>query len=164
MLNTIRQKAILFVSALAATHIIAVTPSVAASSDNTSIATISPPMVMQKIFDTAKKNENWKTASATGKQAQIVLMSVSPQTNPNNEIGMETHQFDQVILVADGEAKAILNGQNYTVKTGDLIFIPQGTAHNFINLNQKRPLKIISFYSLNDIPPNSSYSKKSDQP
>lgn len=155
MTNPIMKKAFLLASVLFSINILAA-PAMADSA-------ISPPTVIEKIYDRAQKNDNWKTALATGKQAQIVLMSVSPATNPNNEIGVETHPFDQVILIADGEAKVILNEQNYTAKTGDLIFIPQGTAHNIINLNAQKPLKIISFYSLMDIPPNATYSKKSDQ-
>jgi mannose-6-phosphate isomerase-like protein (cupin superfamily) len=46
------------------------------------------------------------------------------------------------------------------VNSGDMIFIPQGTPHNVINLNQKDDLKIISFYSGTDIPANSIYKKK----
>jgi len=45
-----------------------------------------------------------------------------------------------------------------------MIFIPQGTQHNVINLNQKDDLKIISIYSDTDIPANSVYKKKEAEP
>lgn len=121
-------------------------------------------VVTPKIFEKAKKNENWKIAHTTGKDAQVVFMSVTPKTNPRNEIGMETHKFDQVVFVVQGQAKAVLNGQHYIVKDGDMIFIPQGEPHNFINTSEKKPLKIISIYSSTDIPENSTYKKKSDEP
>jgi len=123
---------------------------------------ISLPTVTAQIFKSAEENDNWKTAILTGKNAQIVLMSVSPKTNPTNEIGMEVHPFDQIILVANGSGKAILDGKTTMIKTGDLVFIPQGIQHNIVNLNQDIPLKIISFYSNRDIPAKSVYPTKAD--
>lgn len=120
------------------------------------------PTVTSQIFDKAKNNDNWKITLLTGKSAQIVFMSISPQTNPRNEIGMETHKFDQVIFIVEGKAKAILNGKQTLVEKGDSLFIPEGTPHNVINLNANEPLKIISIYSDTDIPANSVYKKKSD--
>lgn len=122
------------------------------------------PMVVQNFFEEAKKNSNWKTAFATGKNEQIVFMNVSPFTNPNNEIGTEIHPFDQVILIVEGKGKATLNGKTSIVKDGDMIFIPQGTSHNVINLDRKKELKLISFYSEMDIPKGAVYKKKADQP
>ncbi|PWY54664.1 cupin domain-containing protein [Legionella qingyii] len=127
--------------------------------DNKINAVISP-----KIFEKAKNNENWKLAFMTGKDAQVVFMSITPKTNPNNEIGMEIHKFDQVIFVVEGQAKSVLNGKNATVTAGDMIFIPQGVPHNFINLNAKKPFKIISVYSATDIPEKAVYKHKSDMP
>lgn len=121
-----------------------------------------PTVITQKIFEKAKENENWKVAFVTGKDAQVVFMNITPATNPKNEIGMETHKFDQIIFVVDGSARSILNGKESTVKSGDMIFIPQGVAHNFINLNTNAPFKIISVYSATDIPMNAIYKKKSD--
>lgn len=122
------------------------------------------PVAAAQIFAQAKKNDNWKMAFVTGKSAQVVFMSVTPQTNPKNEIGMETHKFDQVIFVVEGQAKAVLNDKNSMVKAGDMIFIPEGTPHNFINTSMKQPFKIISVYSATDIPANSIYKKQSDTP
>lgn len=121
------------------------------------------PRVSPQVFEQALSNENWKLAFATGKNAQVVFMAVSPKTNPKNEIGMETHPFDQVIIIAKGNAKTVLNGEESTAKVGDMIFIPQGTSHNIINVNQDEALKIISFYSDTDIPAHSTYGKKEDE-
>lgn len=134
-----------------------------AKTKNDSNKKITQAMVAHNLFDQVEKNNHWKFAFASGKNEQVVFMSVSPQTNPNNEIGMETHDFDQVILIVSGNGKTILDGVTSMVKAGDMIFIPQGTAHNVINLNQHKDLKILSFYSENDIPPNAVLSKKSDE-
>lgn len=122
------------------------------------------PMVVQQFFEEAKSNTYWKSAFVTGKQEQIVFMNISPLTNPKNEIGIETHAFDQVIIIVDGNGKAILNGRTSLIKDGDMIFIPKGTSHNIINLDQEKDLKLISFYSQNDIPKGAKYKKISDEP
>lgn len=140
--------------------ILAVVPGLSVA-DN---AKITQAMVSENISDQADKNDNWKFAWATGQQAQVVFMNVSPATNPSNEIGMETHKFDQVIFVTEGHGNAVLNGKTTAIKKGDMIFIPLGTAHNVINLNKDKPLKIISVYSNTDIPANSVFPKKSDEP
>lgn len=120
--------------------------------------------VSTQIYDKVKQNDNWKLAFLTAKDAQIVFMNISPSTNPNNEIGMETHKFDQIIFVVEGNGKAILDDKTTMVKSGDMIFIPQGVEHNVLNLNAKKPLKILSVYSSTDIPANSIFKTKSDEP
>lgn len=119
------------------------------------------PIVAKKIFDDVKKNNNWKVAFATGKQEQVVFMCISPDTNPKNEIGVEAHPFDQVIMIVEGSGKAILSGKESAVHAGDLIFVPIGTEHNVINTGKE--LKLISFYSGTDIPSGAIYKKKADQ-
>jgi|GEM_PF-1493854 len=151
-----------FISPLLVTTLIA-TSSFASTEENTVDNKINA-IITPKIFEMAKKNENWKLALVTGKDAQVVFMNITPKTNLNNEIGMETHKFDQVIFVVEGQAKSVINGKNSTIITGDMIFIPQGIPHNFINLNAKKPFKIISIYSATDIPENAVYKHKSDTP
>ncbi len=154
------QNATLKVSLLAAVLI----PSIAFCLDDkgSQDSKISQPTVAQQIFEQSKKNDNWKSAFLTGKDAQVVFMNISPKTNPKNEIGVETHEFDQVILIAEGNAKTDLNGKMSTAKTGDLIFIPQGTPHNVVNLNKDKPLKIVSIYSRTDIPAHSQLKTSTD--
>lgn len=141
-----------------------ISPLLFASSNKSTANSKLNAVISPKIFEMAKKNENWKVALITGKEAQVVLMNITPKTNPSNEIGMETHKFDQVIFVVEGQAKSVFNGKNSTVTAGDMIFIPQGVPHNFINLNTKKPFKIISVYSATDIPENATYKQMSDMP
>jgi len=121
------------------------------------------PMIVENLIKQAQKNENWKIALATGKYEQIVFMNISPATNPQNEIGMEVHPFDQAIFIVEGKGKAVLDGKITPVKEGDLIFIPTGTSHNVINLGGQKELKIISFYSSTDIPAAAVYPTKESE-
>jgi mannose-6-phosphate isomerase-like protein (cupin superfamily) len=122
------------------------------------------PMVVSGFLEKAKKNNSWKVAFATGENEQVVFMNISPLTNPKNEIGMEIHPFDQVILIVEGNGKAILNNKTSLVKDGDMIFIPKGIQHNVINFSKNKDLKLISFYSDNDISKDAEYKKKADEP
>ena len=151
-----------FISSLLVSSLIS--SSLFAGSKETAINNKINAVISPKVFEIAKKNENWKVALVTGKDAQVVLMNITPKTNPNNEIGLETHQFDQVIFVVEGQAKSVINGKKSTVTAGDMVFIPQGISHNFINLNAKKPFKIISVYSATDIPENAAYEQISDTP
>lgn len=121
-------------------------------------------VISTQIFNKVKENNNWKIAFQTAKDAQIVFMNISPDTNPKNEIGMETHEFDQIIFVVEGNAKTILDDKTSEVKAGDIIFIPQGVKHNVINMNANEPLKILSVYSSRDIPVGAIYKHESDEP
>lgn len=121
------------------------------------------PQVVEQLIQKAKSNTNWKVAFVTGKYEQIVFMNISPLTNPKNEIGAERHSFDQVILIVEGRGKAVLGGKTSFVEEGDMIFIPEGTVHNVINIRSDHPLKLISFYSDTDIPKGSIYRTKADE-
>lgn len=135
---------------------------ITATHANAATVQISNPTVTPQIFEKAKENTDWKFAYLTGAQAQIVFMNISPATNPKNEIGVETHPFDQIIFIVAGNGEALLNGKSMNVNTGDMIFIPKGTQHNVINLNKNQPLKILSIYSQMDIPANAVYKTKSE--
>lgn len=120
--------------------------------------------VIHEVNKVVKSNEHWKKAIVTGKEAQVVEMTINKKTNPKNEIGMETHDFDQVIFIVQGKAQATINGKQTKVKKGDLIFVPKGSAHNFINLNPVKSLKIISIYSKTDMPAGQDYKTQADMP
>ena len=109
-------------------------------------------MVIKDYKKVVKKNDYFKKPLATASHAQVVIMAVNKKTNPNNQIPLETHEFDQVILIIQGKAEAHVNGQKSILKKGDILVVPQGSAHQIINLNDKKSLKIMSIYSANDMP------------
>lgn len=49
-----------------------------------------------------------------------------------------------------GEAKVVIEGQEFPVKDGFSVVIPAGTEHNIINTSSEDPLKLYTIYS----PPN----------
>lgn len=89
------------------------------------------------------QNEYFRQVLATGPNTQIVIMSIPP----GGEIGDETHKDnDQVLYLMAGQGKAVVGGQESEFLAGDMVLVPSGTWHNFINTGDE-DLKIITTYS-----------------
>lgn len=100
-------------------------------------------MFYGNIKKLAEENDNFRKVIYTGKNSQLVLMSI-PE---GGQIGDEVHETtDQILFFVDGEAEAVLNGESQMVGGHDVVFVPQGTRHNFINKTDKN-LKLFTVYS-----------------
>lgn len=49
------------------------------------------------------------------------------------DIGDEVHTVDQALTFTSGEGLATINGKEQEVKAGDLMVVPAGTQHQFVN-------------------------------
>jgi len=88
-------------------------------------------------------NKNFRKVLYTGKNSQLVLMSLMP----GEEIGEEVHEdTDQFFRVDSGSGKVVINGDETNIENGSAIVIPQGAKHNVINTG-KEDLKLYSIYS-----------------
>jgi mannose-6-phosphate isomerase-like protein (cupin superfamily) len=102
-----------------------------------------------KGFSTAlesatRKNSDFRRVLYTGKNSQLVLMSLRPM----EEIGMEVHHDrDQFFRFETGEGKVIIDGNEYRVKDGDGVIVPAGANHNVINTSKTSELKLYTIYS-----------------
>jgi mannose-6-phosphate isomerase-like protein (cupin superfamily) len=66
------------------------------------------------------------------------------------DIGEETHpHVEQILYFQSGSGKAVLDGTATAVGAGDVVIVPPGTRHNFIN-DGSEPLVIATVY----VPPN----------
>ena len=100
-------------------------------------------MFHEDIKKLAKDNSNFRKVVYTGKHSQLVLMSLPI----HEEIGEEVHPHtDQLLFLADGEGKAILEGQISNFKEDEAVFVPAGTRHNFVNTGDEE-LKFYTVYS-----------------
>ena len=98
---------------------------------------------IKNILSQAKNNQYFRQVLATGKNVQVVIMSISP----GGEIGEEIHpDNDQTLYLADGTGQVVLDGQAADYEPGDLVVVPAGTKHNFIAKGDA-PMKIITTYS-----------------
>lgn len=91
----------------------------------------------------AKENENFRTVLHTGAKSQLVLMAIPV----GGDIGEEVHaHVEQTIALVEGEALSVLDGVRREVFAGDIVVVPPGTMHNFIN-NGTETLKIYTVYA-----------------
>ena len=89
-------------------------------------------------------NGDFRRVLYTGKNLQLVLMSLKPK----EEIGAETHpENDQFLRFEGGRGRVEIDGNKYTVKDGDAVVIPAGAKHNVINTSATEELKLYTIYS-----------------
>ncbi len=89
-------------------------------------------------------NNDFRHVLYTGKNSQLVLMSLKP----NEEIGMEAHnENDQFFRFEKGEGKVVIDGNEYIVGDGDAVIVPMGAEHNVINTSATETLKLYTIYS-----------------
>ncbi len=64
-----------------------------------------------------------------------------------NEVKGHKHmKHSEHVIVQSGEAVMRLGEKEFTIKEGDVIFIPKGTVHSVI-VKGKKPLKVLSIQS-----------------
>jgi len=90
------------------------------------------------------ENDKFRQVLYTGKNCQLVLMSLVP----NEDIGMEVHEEnDQFFRFESGIGKVIIDGNEYEVKDGSAIIVPAGANHNIVNTSSSEALKMYTIYS-----------------
>ena len=92
------------------------------------------------------ENQDFRRVLFTGKKSQLVAMCIPP----GGEIGEETHEHvEQTLAFQAGTGEAMLDGETYAIKPGDVVVVTPGTKHNFKNTGSE-PLKVATVYA----PPN----------
>jgi len=95
------------------------------------------------IEELTEQNGDYRRVLYTGKQLQLVLMSLAP----GEEIGEEVHEKgDQFFQVEKGKGEVLIDGKRTKIKGDDAFIIPAGARHNVINTDHK-PLRLYTLYS-----------------
>lgn len=94
------------------------------------------------IEDLTEKNDDFREVVYTGKNTQLVLMSL----NPGESIGLEEHDVDQFFRIEEGEGEVEINGEVTPIGPGSGIVVPAGSSHDVRNTGDE-DLKIYSLYS-----------------
>jgi mannose-6-phosphate isomerase-like protein (cupin superfamily) len=82
----------------------------------------------------------------TGKNSQLVIMSIPPGT----DVGAEIHKYtEQTLFFLSGTGEGELDGKKFPIGPGDAVTVVPGTEHNFTNTGTV-PLQIYTVYA----PPN----------
>ncbi|MFI1989982.1 cupin domain-containing protein [Actinoplanes sp. NPDC020271] len=93
------------------------------------------------IATVAEQSSDFRRVLWTGKHTQLVIMTVPA----GGEIGAEIHHVDQILTFVSGVGKAIIGGETRTVQQGDLVIVPAGVQHNFVN-DGPNPLVLHTVY------------------
>ena len=89
-------------------------------------------------------NTDFRRVLYTGRNSQLVLMSLKP----SEEIGLETHpENDQFLRFEGGRGAVFIDDNRYEVEDGDAVIVPAGARHNVVNLSDAEELKIYTIYS-----------------
>jgi mannose-6-phosphate isomerase-like protein (cupin superfamily) len=117
----------------------------------------SDPTAVKNIPELARGNHAFRRTIVTGEHAQLVVMTIQP----GGEIGEETHEGDQILHFVDGVGDAILEGESSAVGPGDVVFVPAGTLHNFVNTGSG-PLRLATVYAPPEHPPGTVHETKAE--
>jgi mannose-6-phosphate isomerase-like protein (cupin superfamily) len=110
------------------------------------------------VFDAVRLNKDFRRVLYTTKHTQLVVMTIPP----GGEIGSEVHQgIDQVLIAVAGSATSVLDGEERPFTVGDVVVVPEGTRHNFVN-HGAEPLRIITVYGPPDHAPGTVHRTKAD--
>lgn len=87
-------------------------------------------------------NSDFRRVLYTGKNLQLVLMTLQP----GEEIGSEVHSDrDQFFRFEEGAGKAFIDDNIYDVVDGSGLIVPAGARHNVRNTGDS-PLKMYTLY------------------
>ena len=90
------------------------------------------------------KNNDFRRVLYTGRNSQLVLMSL----RPGEEIGEEVHKtIDQFLRFEKGEGTVSIDGAKHKIGDGDAVIVPAGARHNVINTSKTTELKLYTIYS-----------------
>jgi mannose-6-phosphate isomerase-like protein (cupin superfamily) len=94
------------------------------------------------IATVAEQSADFRRVLWTGKNTQLVIMTIPV----GGEIGEEVHDgIDQILTFVSGTAEARVGGETKAVAAGDLVVVPAGTRHNFVNTGPN-PLVLYTVY------------------
>jgi len=93
------------------------------------------------IDKVSEENEAFRQVLWTGAHTQLVVMTIPV----GGEIGEEVHAVDQLLSFVSGVATAVIDGEEQKVGAGDLVVVPAGRRHNFVNAGGE-PLRLYTVY------------------
>ncbi|HWN64132.1 MAG TPA: cupin domain-containing protein [Candidatus Binatus sp.] len=89
--------------------------------------------------------KDWFEVLQTGERSQTAMMTLAPGDATGDQA--EAHEkSDQVLLVLGGELTGEVGDQRPHLKKGDVIIIPAGVKHRFVN-RAKKPAVTFNVYS-----------------
>ncbi len=95
------------------------------------------------IEDLTEDNTDFRRVLYTGRNLQLVLMSIAP----GEEIGEEVHDDgDQFFRIEEGSGEIIIDGKVNPVEDDIAVIVPAGARHNVRNTGDE-PLRLYTIYA-----------------
>ncbi len=111
-----------------------------------------------EIATVAEQSADFRRVLWTGEHTQLIIMTIPP----GGEIGVETHdENDQILSFVSGLGKAVIGKQERKVKAGDVVVVPAGKEHNFLN-DGPNPLVLYTVYGPPDHADGAVHSTKEE--
>jgi mannose-6-phosphate isomerase-like protein (cupin superfamily) len=87
-------------------------------------------------------NDEFRRVLYTGKNLQLVLMTLQP----GEEIGEEVHEDrDQFFRIEEGSGEVRIDGKANPVEDDFAVIVPAGASHNVVNTGDA-PLRLYTIY------------------
>ncbi len=97
---------------------------------------------VDNIEEATNSNGDFRRVLYTGKNLQLVLMTLQP----GDEIGEEVHEDrDQFFRIEDGRGTVYIDGAPNQVEDDFAVIVPAGARHNVVNTGDE-PLKLYTIY------------------
>lgn len=106
-----------------------------------------------------KDNDDYRRVLYTGKNLQLVLMTLQA----GEEIGAEVHEdHDQFFRIDDGSGEVEIDGKKTPIEDGFAVIVPAGARHNVINTGDK-PLRLYTLYAPPEHKDGTRVANKADE-
>lgn len=110
------------------------------------------------IATVAEQSADFRRVLWTGEHTQLVIMTIPV----GGEIGVEKHdENDQILTFVSGVGEATVSGKKRGVAAGDLVVVPAGVTHNFVNTGPN-PLVLTTVYGPPDHAPGAVHATKDE--
>ena len=104
------------------------------------------------------ENEDFRRVLYTGKNLQLVLMTLPPGC----DIGEEVHEDrDQFFRIEEGEGVIVIDGVENPIEDDIAVIDPAGARHNVVNTGDQE-LKLYSIYAPPQHPDRTVHKTKAD--
>lgn len=110
------------------------------------------------IAAVAAASSDFRRVLWTGAFTQLVAMTIPV----GSEIGDEVHpDTDQILVFVAGTGEARIEGESRPVNPGDLVVVPAGARHNFVNTGTE-PLVLYTVYGPPEHPDKTVHTTKAE--
>ena len=85
------------------------------------------------------------TEETVGSQHAVLGRTVFPPGGASHE--RHTHDFaEEILYVVSGHGRAISGDEEFEIGPGDVVFVPVGDVHYFVNTSETEPMETLWLY------------------